>query len=235
MNKSRKSRGVCASLEGKKLLEEAKDNKRLTYDSIAELAQVSDKTVRRLFDGEKIDRSNAKLIITELGLEYDSVISREEDTEDKVRETIETVEGQNDSDSANELVKDLKKILEEYKKNRETENQAMNWLELNRYDLAKQAASVALKECGNQILYDGDIEYVRILEELSNDVREYLRFCYISLKEGTIEVLEEARRQSLMPNNFDSELYKKALLFIKEQKVTYESLGACLQYLIAIV
>lgn len=236
MSKPRKSRGVCASPEGKRLLEQAKDSQRLTYERIAEIAQVSDKTARRLFDGEKIDRSSAEpIIIKALGLEYDLVISPEKDTEDKVRETIETVERQSDSDSASELVRDLETILEEYGKKTEIDNQARDWLRLNQNDLAKQAASIALKEYGNQNLYDGDIEYTRILEELSNDIKEYLRFCRICLKEGTVKVLEIAKEQSLMPNNFDSELYEKALLFIKDQKVTHESLAACLKYLIGMV
>lgn len=32
MSKPRKSRGVCASPEGKRLLEEAKDNQRLSFE-----------------------------------------------------------------------------------------------------------------------------------------------------------------------------------------------------------
>lgn len=246
MSKPRKPRSVCASPEGKKLLEEAKmelkDNQgnRLTFERIAEMAEVSNKTVRRFFDGEKIDKSSANFIIKALDLEWDSIISLEEE---KVEEAInEIAERESNSNRANELIKDLKISLEEYRKNTENDYQAMDWLKGNRQALAQQAAEVALKECDNQNLYDGDIEYARILEELSKDVKEYLRFCYICLKEGTIKVLEKARQQSSMPSNFDNELYEKALLFIKEQKVLHElpqevgqRLVDCLEYLIAIV
>lgn len=246
MSKPRKPRSVCASPEGKKLLEEAKielkDNQgnRLTFAKIAEMADVSDKTVKRFFDGQKIDRSYANDITKALNLKYDSVISLEEE---KIGEAVnEITERGSNSNRANELIKDLKISLEEYRKNTENDYQAMDWLKGNRQALAQQAAEVALKECDNQNLYDGDIEYARILEELSKDVKEYLRFCYICLKEGTIKVLEKARQQSLMPSNFDNELYEKALLFIKEQKVLHElpqevgqRLVDCLEYLIAIV
>lgn len=245
MNKPRKSRSVCASYKGKELLEEAKmeldsEGNRRTFESIAEKAEVSDKTVRRFFDGKKIDKSCAKSIIKALDLNWDSVISKEEE---KVEEAInEIAERESNSSRASELINDLKITLEEYRKNTKNDSHAMDWLKGNRQALAQQAAEVALKECDNQNLYDGDIEYARILEELSKDVKEYLRFCYICLKEGTIKVLEKARQKSLMPSNFDSEVYKKALLFIKEQKVLRElpqevskNLVDCLEFLIAIV
>ncbi|MBD2527447.1 hypothetical protein [Nostoc sp. FACHB-133] len=193
MSKPRKSRSVCASPEGKRLLERAKrewrdsEGNRLSFERIAEMAGLgSDRTVRRFFDGEGIDQSNAHSIIKALGLEYDSVIPLEEE---KVGETIKEIEErESNSNSASELIKDLETILEEYRQNTENDDQAMHWLKGNRQALAQQAAEVALRECDNQNLYDGDIEYARILEELSKDVKEYLLICYICLKEGTIGV-----------------------------------------------
>lgn len=243
MSNPRKSRSVCASPEGKRLLDQAKmelkdsQGNRLTFESIADIAQVSDKTVRRFFDGEKIDKGCAKSITKALNLNYESVISLEED---KVGEAInEIAECESDSNHASELIKGLEKTLNELREKSNINSQAMDWLKLNRQALAQQAAEVSLKECDNQNLYDGDIEYARILEELSKDLREYLRICYICLQEGTIRVLEEARQQSLIPLNFDSELYQEALIFIKERKVPKElpqeagkGLTAWLEYLI---
>ena len=202
------------------------------------MAYVSSRTVRRLFDGGNAYPSLANSIIEALGLEWGSVISLEEE---KIEEAIsEIAERESNSHKADELIKDLKISLEKYRKSTKNDYQAMDWLKGNRQALAQDAAEVALKECDNQNLYDGDIEYVRILEELSNDVREYLRFCYISLQEGTMAVLEEARQQSLIPLNFDSEFYKQALLFIKEQRVNQlpkevgQNLMTCLDYLILV-
>ncbi len=246
MSKPRKSRSVCASPEGKKLLEEAKmqlknsQGNRLTFDSIAEMANASDKTVRRFFNGESIDNGYAYDIIKALGLKREEVISLEEE---KIGEAInEIAEHESNSNRASELIGDLEKVLEEHRKNTENDYQAMDWLKGNRQVLAQEAAEFALKECENQNLYDGDIEYARIFEELSKDVKEYLRICYLCLKNGTIRVLENARQQSLMPSNFDDEFYEKALSFIKDQKVTRElpqavskNLVHCLEFLIAIV
>lgn len=246
MSKPRKSRSVCASPEGKRLLEQAKmqlndsQGNRLTFERIAEMAKVSDKTVRRFFDGEKIDKSSANLIIKVFDLKYEDVVSLEEE---KIGDAInEIAEHESNSNRASELIKGLKTIVEEYRKSTENDYQAMDWLKVNRQTLAQQAAEVALRGCDNQNLYDGDIEYVRILKELSKDVKEYLRFCYICLKKGTIRVLEKARQQSLMPSNFDDEFYQKALLFIKDQKVLRElpqevskNLVDCLEFLIAII
>lgn len=246
MSKPRKPRKVCASSEGKRLLKKTKgewrdsEGKSLTYERIAEMAQLSDKTVRRLFNGEGVQEENVHSIIEVLNLEYEDVISKEEE---KIEEAInEIAERESNSSRASELINDLKITLEEYRENTKNDSHAIEWLKGNRQALAQQAAEVALKECDNQNLYDGDIEYARILEELSKDVKEYLRFCYICLKEGTIKVLEKARQESLIPSNFDDELYEKALLFIKEQKVIRElpedvgkRLASCLDFLIAIV
>jgi transcriptional regulator with XRE-family HTH domain len=246
MSNSRKSRSVCASSQGKRLLKQAKgewkdsEGNRLTYERIAEMTKLSNKTVSRFFSGKGIDEENVYPIIQVLDLKYEDVISLEED---KVGETMNKIEEHDsDSNSASELIINLKTTLEEYRKNIENNYQAMDWLKGNRQALAHQAAEVALKECDNQNLHDGDIEYARILEELSKDIKECLRICYICLEKGTIRVLEEARQKSLIPSKLDYELYEKALLFIKQQKVAHElpqevgqSLAACLQYLITIV
>ncbi|MEM7725498.1 MAG: formylglycine-generating enzyme family protein [Cyanobacteria bacterium P01_A01_bin.45] len=91
----RKFGTVCASPEGKKLLEKAKaewkdsQGNHLTFERIAEMAELSDKTVRRFFNGRKIYNSGANSIIQALDLEWDSVISLEEE---KIRETINSFE-----------------------------------------------------------------------------------------------------------------------------------------------
>ncbi|RUS93022.1 hypothetical protein DSM106972_097700 [Dulcicalothrix desertica PCC 7102] len=246
MSNSRKLRGVCASPKGKGLLDQARregkdsEGNRLTYERIAEMALVGERTVRRFFNGENVDKSYATSIIDALSLDYNSVISLEDEKVEEAKSKI--AERGSDSSIASELIRDLETILQEHRKNTEIDNQAMDWLKGNRLDLAEEAASAALKECSNQNLFDGDREYAKIISELSKDIIEYLRICHICLQEGTIRVLEEARQQSLIPLNFDSELYQKALIFIKEQKVIQKftqeagkTLVACLDYLIAVV
>ena len=245
MSDSRNNPNVRATSEGIKLLKQARrefrdsEDKPLTFEGIAKITndRVTERTVRRFFGGERVRPDSANEIIKALGLKYEDVISLEEEKMGRVMNEI--AECESDSNRASELIIDLKKSLENYRTNRELDNKARNWLRDNRQVLAQQAAEFALKECDKQNLDDGDIEYARIIEELSKDVKEYLRFCYISLQQGSMRVLEEARQQSLMPSTLDSEFYKNALLFIKEQRVLNElpqavsqNLRTCLDYFI---
>jgi Phycobilisome protein len=243
MSNSRKSRGVCASPKGKELLDQARregkdsEGNRLTYERIAEMASVADKTVRRFFKGENVDKSYATDIIKALGLDYYSVISLEEEKIEEAK--IQIAERESYSPKASEVIRDLEAILQEHRKNTKIDNLAMEWLKGKRLALAEEAASVVLKEYSNQNLYDGEREYAKKFSELSKDIIEYLRICHICLQEGTVEVLQQAWQQSLIPSNSDPEVYQKALSFIKEKKVLEElpqevgkSLASCLDYLI---
>ncbi|HEY9808894.1 MAG TPA: HEAT repeat domain-containing protein [Halomicronema sp.] len=82
MNQNRKPRGVKATTEGRKKLNEAKaklqdkDGKKLTYPVIAELAELQDrKTVERFFGGkENVDLNSAIAICEALGLDINDLI-----------------------------------------------------------------------------------------------------------------------------------------------------------------
>ncbi|MEM7727634.1 MAG: hypothetical protein AAF208_14915, partial [Cyanobacteria bacterium P01_A01_bin.45] len=222
MSKQRKPRGVCASPEGKKLLEEAKmeldsEGKRRTFESIAEKAQVNDKTVRRFFDGKNIDKSCAKSIIKALDLNWDSVIPLEEEKVEEAKEAINEIAEQHESNSnrAIELLKGLEKTLKEYREKPDIDSQAIDWLQLNEQALAEEAAEVVLREYYNQNDLDRNTECSKMFEQLSEDIKQYLYIYSLLLQEATRTVIDIAIQESSIPLNLDSELYVKALTVIK--------------------
>ncbi|XWK87003.1 MAG: HEAT repeat domain-containing protein [Phormidium sp.] len=81
MNSSRKPRGIPPTPNGIQKLNEAKDNlkdangKPLTYESIAEKAEISIKTVRRfLVDGKGVDRYSVTKIAEALNLDINEIV-----------------------------------------------------------------------------------------------------------------------------------------------------------------
>lgn len=84
MGQTRKSRGVRATEEGLKKLQQAKaagrdeDGKPLTYERIAEKARVDKKTVERFFRREAKDRDSVIAITNALNLEITEVVDPEE-------------------------------------------------------------------------------------------------------------------------------------------------------------
>jgi hypothetical protein len=84
MSQTRKPRGVRASEEGLKKLQQAKaagrneDGKPLTYERIAERARVDKKTVERFFRREAKDRDSAFAIVQSLGLDIIEVVDPKE-------------------------------------------------------------------------------------------------------------------------------------------------------------
>lgn len=93
MNRKKKSRGISPSKEGIKLLETTKadgqEGKPLTFQGIAEKAEVSERTVKRFFKGEGVDLWSARRIIEALGLKEEDVILREQSL---VAESIEKID-----------------------------------------------------------------------------------------------------------------------------------------------
>jgi len=85
MPKERKQRGILATSTGKQRLQQAKANGRnklgrlLTYDNIAEKAEVDKRTVERFMRGvQAVDRDKAYAICTALGLEITDVVDPDE-------------------------------------------------------------------------------------------------------------------------------------------------------------
>ena len=79
MHKARKPRGIPATKHGLELLKQAKANKqhkkkRLTYEEIAELTQLDEKTIKRFFGGQPVDMATVVSIVKFFELEIADVI-----------------------------------------------------------------------------------------------------------------------------------------------------------------
>ncbi|WP_293104550.1 hypothetical protein, partial [Moorena sp. SIO3I6] len=151
MNKKRKPRGVSASPEGLMRLEQARASQRddegkpLTYEGLAQKAQISKKTVERFFKQKRVDWGYARAIIQALGLREEDVLSLEESL---VLESIEQIQAKDtgDSERAGEFIKGLETALSELKKREEASLEAMEWLKANRKALSQEAAEAALRK-----------------------------------------------------------------------------------------
>jgi hypothetical protein len=253
MNQKRRRRTVRLSKGGIEQLEQAKDKGRddegkpLTFESIADKAKVSDKTVKRFFRGEAVDPGNADAIIEALGLKKEEVLSSEESW---VVESIERIEARSaelerhgtHSNRASKLIEELERKLKELKKSTDDSHQAMDWLKANRKALAQEAAKAALREHDNQPTAGRDADYSEKVEQFTKDIRKYLQLLYYCLEEGTWNLLDQAIQETVIPLNLESKFYVKALIFIKEQRVVQElppevakELTLCLDYLIQII
>ncbi|AOY80842.1 hypothetical protein BJP36_13905 [Moorena producens JHB] len=247
MNKKRKPRGVSASPEGLKRLENAKakrddEGKRLTYERLAEKADpMSDRTVKRFFSGKPVARDSAIAIITALGLRPEDVLSPEESL---VSESIEQIQAKDtgDSERAGKLIKGLETALSEFKKSEEASLQAMEWLKANRKALSQEAAEAALRKHYDQNPNNVDTDYSGDIEVFSQEIREYLQLIYDCLDLGSLELIDIAIQEYLIPVNRDLQLYVDALDFIKTQKVSIrfspeeaKELTLCLDDLINII
>ncbi|BAZ23250.1 putative signal transduction protein with Nacht domain [Kalymmatonema gypsitolerans NIES-4073] len=253
MNQKRRRRTVRLSKGGIEQLEQAKDKGRddegkpLTFESIAQKAKVSDKTVKRFFRGEAVDPGYADAIIEALDLKKEEVLSSEESL---VVESIERIEARSaelerhgtHSDRAGELIEELERKLKELKKSTDDSHQAMDWLKANRKALAQEAALAGLREHYNQLSSERDMDYLENVEQFSKDIRKYLQLLYYCLEEGTWNLIDQAIHKTLIPLNLESKFYVKALIFIKEQRVAKDlppeaakELILCLDYLINII
>ncbi len=253
MNQKRRRRTVRLSKAGIEQLERAKDKGRdnegkpLTFESIAEKAKVSDRTVKRFFHGEAIEPGNADTIIEALGLKKEEILSSEEAL---VGESIERIEARSaelerqgtHSDRAGELIEELERKLKTLKKSTDDSHQAMDWLKANRKALGQEAAKAALREHCNQLSAEMDTNYLETVEQFSKDIRKYLQLLYYCLEEGTWNLIDQAIQKSLIPLNLESKFYVKALIFIKDQRVAKDlhpeatkELILCLEYLINII
>ncbi|EGJ35370.1 MULTISPECIES: phycobilisome protein [Moorena] len=226
MSKQRKPRGVSASPEGIRRLNQAKatetddEGQSLTFDRLAERAEnISDRTVKRFFSGKPVDRGYAIAIIEALGLKPEDVLSPEELF---VSESIEQIQAKDtgDSERAGELIKGLETALSEFKKSEEASLQAMEWLKANRKALSQEAAEAALRKHYDQNPNNVDTDYSEDIEVFSQEIRKYLQLIYYCLELGSWELMDRAIQESKIPVNRDLQLYVDALDFIKNQKVS---------------
>jgi hypothetical protein len=180
MNQKRRRRTVRLSKGGIEQLEQAKDKGRdhegkpLTFESIAEKAKVSDKTVKRFFRGEAVDPGYADAIIEALGLRKEEVLSSEESL---VVESIERIEARSaelerhetHSDRAGELIEELERKLKELKQSTD------DW---NLIDQAIQETVIPLnlepKFYVKALIF---IKDQRVLQELPPEVAKELTLC----------------------------------------------------------
>lgn len=262
MNQKRRRNSVYPSKGGIERLKQAKakgrddEGKPLTFERIAEKAQVSNKTVQRFFRGEQpVDLGYANAIIEALGLKEEDVLSSEEEDvlsseESLVVESIDRIEARSaelerhgtHSERAGKLIQELERKLKGLKKSTEDSHQAMDWLKANRKALAQEAAKAALKEHYNQPSASGDADDSEKVDQFAKDIRKYLQLLYYSLEEGTWKLIEQAIQESVIPLNLESKFYAKALIFIKDQRVAKElppeaakEITLCLDYLINII
>ncbi len=233
MNRARKPRSVSATVQGLRLLERAKAEKRdgegrpLTYECLADLAGVSDKTVKRFFKGENVDRRTALAIIQALEISEEGVISQNAVL---VSKTIQDIEDKQDikPERAHKLIENIE---EEFNKLKATENpslRAMEWLKANRFLLSKEAAK--------SVVSSNDIEE---LNQFSEEIRKYLQLVYYCLEIGTWDFMDEALKDTTLPITRTPQVYADALVFIKDHKVNKELTSEestevllCLDYLI---
>jgi hypothetical protein len=251
MNRKKRSRSIPPSKEGIERLKAAKnkgeEGKPLTYERIAEKANVSVKTIKRFFNGEGIEPWYARQIIESLGLEEEQVLSLEESLVEKSIERIESssviLEGhEKRSERASELIAELERKLKTKKDSTDDSHQAMDWLKANRKALAQDATKEALRKHDNQAKPSEGTKYPEKFEQLSRDIRKYLQLLYYWLDEGAWELIDQAIKEQLIPLNLEKRLYVEALIFIKEERVAKElpskvakELTLCLDYLITII
>ncbi|NET64927.1 MAG: helix-turn-helix domain-containing protein [Moorea sp. SIO1G6] len=247
MSKQRKPRGVTASPEVIMRLEQARvserddEGKSLSYEGLAQKAQISKKTVERFFKQKRVDWHSASAIIQALGLKPEDVLFSEESL---LLESIEQIQAKDtgDSERAGELIKGLETALSELKKSEEASLEAMEWLKANRKALSQEAAEAALRKHYDQNPNNVDTDYSGDIEVFSQEIREYLKLIYYCLDVGDWELMDRAIKESKIPVNRDLQLYVDALDFIKTQKVSLsfapeeaKELTLCLDYLIQII
>lgn len=239
----KRQRGISATLHGIHLLQQAKANSPngpLSYEAIAEGAQVSGKTVGRFFNGKDVDKSSAYAIIEFFKLSVEDVLSLEAVA---VGESIKRIEDENttNSERAIELIEGLESALSQLKNREKLDAQCMDWLKANRQSLAQEAAEHVLIQHSVQESSDRDINDSE-LEQFSEEIRKYLQLVHSCLEVGDWGVIDGAVGDSSIPVNRGSDFYKKALTFIRDQRMklelppdTSQSLSLCLDYLIAIL
>jgi Phycobilisome protein len=223
MTSKRKSRGVKATPNGLELLHKAKGERKMSYEEIAGHVidgitsdVISEKTVARFFGGTSVEWFSASKIAKVLGLDVLNVVDREEYL---VSESIDQIEREGaDSKRAIGLIEELEKAFNELKQREEASLPIMEWLKANRKTLSQEAAEAVLRNRNDQENFGSNTDDSDI-ERFSKDIRKYLQLLYFCLEEGSWELIERVIQESVMPVNWDTELYAEALTFIKNQKI----------------
>ncbi|MBW4542580.1 MAG: hypothetical protein KME43_26130 [Myxacorys chilensis ATA2-1-KO14] len=238
-----RQRGIRATPDGIKLLLAAKgsfENGRLTYEAIASSLQISDKTIKRFFKGEGVDKDKAYAIINFLKLADKDVLPLEDALIEESIRKIESGEA-TDSGRAKELIEGLGMALSQLKQSEEDSLPAMEWLKANRKFLSREAAEAALTKNFSRSSNDTSTDELD-LEQFSQEIRKYLQTVYLCLEEGSWEIIDGAIQESLLPITREISLYIEALTFIKDQKVNQnlppessQAITLCLDYLIRIL
>lgn len=246
MNQKRNRDSVKATSEGTKLLQEAKakrddEGNFLSYERLAHQANISTRTVRRFYNGKRVDRSSAIAIIKTLGLKEDEILDQQDSL---VKSTIKEIQAKEteDSEPASELIKQLETELSKRQETEQDSFQAMAWLKANRRTLSREAAEAALRKHYEENSENINIDYLENIEEFSQEIRQYLKVIYSCLKVGSWDFIDKAMQENLMPIHRDIQLYVLALQFIKNKKISINfspdearELKLCLDYLIYVI
>ena len=202
MSKNRKPRGIRVSNVGLELLIGAKargegdESKPLTYDRIAELAQVDSKTVGRFFRGDFVSMDSATRIVKTLGLQLAEIVEKF-DLDSAELERIATRHKQG--------FEEVKNVVEEFQTRMKFSHQAAGWLnDRQREILAKEATEYVLEPSSER------------KEQFAKDLRNYLYAIHHCLNLGDGELLYKASMK--IPLRVECDVYVTAFNFI-EQKI----------------
>lgn len=215
MVKQRRTRGVLASTSGVELMEQAKAEKRLTNESIASAAVLDVKTVGRFLNRDQhIDRMSARSIVAVLELEFNDVVSS---TQSLTSQVMDDLGNESDGKQADNLIQGFEDGLTKYLKSEESESSAIKWLELNQDEIVNvdSIRNEIAKINSNSPIY----ENVNA-ENLSKDLKRYLEAIHYCLELGSLQFIDAAIEEYLIPSTYDTSVYVHFLEFIRDLKIS---------------
>lgn len=238
------SQGVHATAEGIVRLKEAQatqkddEGRPLTYERIAEKSGVSDKTVKRFFNGENVRLTSVFAIIDVLGLKKEDVLSPEDSLVSKAVSDIEKERTEN-PERAHELIEALEKEFLNLKRQEQVSSIAKDWLKGNRKTLSRDAAHSALSAFYGEKILNADATKIEEINQLAVEIKIYLKYIYEWIDIGDWTFIDAAMQSAPPPVTRDPEIYVEALTFIKEQRVSRDlsseeavEISNCLDYFI---
>ncbi|MEG4506050.1 hypothetical protein QUA81_21315 [Microcoleus sp. F6_B4] len=202
MSKNRKPRSIRVSTVGLALLTEAKargegdESKPLTYDRIAELAQVDPKTVGRFFRQQPVSRDFAIRIVKTLGLQLAEIVENF---------ALDSAEQERSAARHRQGFEEVKNVVEEFQIRMKFSHQAAGWLNARQREiLAKEATEYVLEPSSE------------LKEQFATDLKKYLYVIHHCLNLGDGELLYKASMK--IPLRVEGKVYVTAFNFI-EQKI----------------
>lgn len=223
MPKQRKQRGVTASPIGRNRMTEAKAKKQLTNEDtnspwnnerIAHEAKVNEKTVSRFFNGTSpVDLTSAHNIISVLELKFDDVVSS---TQSLTSQVIDNLENEPDEKQAGQLIHGLEDSLTTYLEAEEVESIAVKWMESNYEKI------ININDIRNEIQkINIDLQVYEEInaEDISKDLKKYIEAVQYCLELGSLQLIDTAIEECLIPSTYNVDIYVHFLEFIRDFKI----------------